>query len=123
MEAALRKFLRDQRVGASQVEFRVVHGAGELRVCNAVFLAYPDDARMQEALSHLQGLSVLTIGDGEEFVHLGGVIAFQAEGNKLRLLVNPEAAQRARLHISAKLLTMATVVRDPARERTGGHAE
>jgi hypothetical protein len=112
MEAALRSFLKEQGTRAPGVEMRVVHGRNDLRACQVLFLAYPDSTRMREALAQLQGASVLTIGDGQEFVRMGGVVGFEAQGNKLRLLVNPGAAQRARLKISAKLLSMSTAVTD-----------
>ncbi|MBZ5511561.1 MAG: YfiR family protein [Acidobacteriia bacterium] len=112
METALQSFFKEQGPRASGIEMRVVHGRNELRACHVLFLAYPDGTRMREALAQLQGASVLTIGDGEAFVRMGGVIGFEAQGNKLRLLVNPNAAQRARLRISAKLMSMSTAVPD-----------
>lgn len=112
MEAALTAFFQDQRAGSPGMEVRVAHGRNEMRACSVLFLAYPDSARMREALSQLQGASVLTIGEGEAFVRLGGVIGLETQGNKLRLLVNANAAQRAHLRISAKLLSMSTAVAD-----------
>lgn len=112
MEAALRRLLKDERLGATAIEFRLAQGRNELRACNVLYLAYPDEARMREALSQLEGQSVLTIGDGEEFVRMGGMVGFFAQENKLRLLVNPGAAQRARLRISSKLLKIATPLAD-----------
>jgi YfiR/HmsC-like len=110
MEAALKAFFQGQNSAASGMEVRVARGRNEMRACNVLFLAYPDTTRMQKALSHLQAASVLTIGEGEEFVRMGGVIALAANENRLRLLVNPSAAQRAHLRISAKLLSMARTV-------------
>jgi hypothetical protein len=112
METALKAFFQDQHSGVSVMEVRVARGRNEMRACDVLFLAYPDSTRMREALGHLQGASALTIGEGEEFVRMGGVIALAAQGRTLRLLVNPSAAQRAHLRISAKLLSMATVVTD-----------
>jgi YfiR/HmsC-like len=112
MEAALRGFLKNEKVGTTAIEFRLAHGGSELRACNVLYLAYPDEGRMREALSQLQGESVLTIGDGEEFVRMGGMVGFVAQDNKLRLLVNPGTAQRAHLRISSKLLKIAAPVYD-----------
>jgi hypothetical protein len=112
MEAALQAVFKDQKSAASGIEVRVAHGRNELRDCNVLFVAYPDSTRMRDALGQLPGTNVLTIGEGEEFVRMGGVIALVAHGNTLRLLVNPSAAQRAHLRISAKLLSLATAVTD-----------
>ena len=48
----------------------------------------------------------------DEFIQLGGVIAFVAEGNKIRFEINLVAARRNRLTISAKLLRVAVGVRE-----------
>jgi hypothetical protein len=80
--------------------------------CQIVFISGTDAKKMRAALGRLQHAAVLTVGEGAGFCHSGGVIAFQVEDNKVRLEINPDAAQRARLQISSKLLTLATLVRD-----------
>ena len=49
---------------------------------------------------------MLTVGDGENFAAEGatGTIAFVREGTRIRFDVNLEAAKRARLVISSRLL-------------------
>jgi hypothetical protein len=117
MEAALQAFFQDQNSRAPAIEVLVARGRNEMRQCNVLFLAYPDSTRMREALSYLQGASALTIGEGEEFARIGGVIALVAHGNTLRLVVNPGAAQRARLRISARLMSMSTAVSEDTAAR------
>ena len=54
----------------------------------------------------------LLVGDAEGFVVSGGTIEFMLEDNHIRFAINPEAAQRADLKLSSKLLALAKIVHD-----------
>jgi hypothetical protein len=112
MAGALTSFFKEKRIASRPVEVRDVRTRAELRSCNVLLLAYPDRSRMREALSQLQGTNVLTIGDGENFAHLGGVIAFVPHENTFQLAVNPRAAERAHLKISSKLMSIMKLLPD-----------
>jgi hypothetical protein len=58
-------------------------------------------------LQAVQGASVLTVGESDSFIAGGGVIDFKLDGEKVRIEINTEAADRAKLRISAKLLSLA----------------
>jgi hypothetical protein len=58
----------------------------------------------------LEGSYILTIGDTEGFGEKGVMINFIIRDNKVRFEINPEAARRAGLTISSKLLSLATIV-------------
>ena len=58
----------------------------------------------------MDGTSVLTVGDEEGFARRGGVINFLFENDRVRFEINVDAATRARLKISAKLLALAKLV-------------
>ena len=55
----------------------------------------------------LKGASVLTVGDVEEFNSLGGMVRLLIENGKMRFAINLQAAEQARLKLSAKLLSLA----------------
>jgi hypothetical protein len=112
MGSAMGKFFAGKRVGSRLIEVREVHSRSELRACNIILIAYSDRSRMREALVQLQGTSVLSIGDGELFAKLGGIISFVPQGNTFRLWINLQAADRAHLKISSKLLSIAKLVSD-----------
>lgn len=58
------------------------------------------------------GPAVLTVGESEGFGQMGGIINFTIVDNKLRFEINQAAAERAGLKISAKLLSLARVIRN-----------
>ena len=55
-------------------------------------------------------LPILTVGEMDHFAENGGAIGFCTEDNKIRFEVNLDAAGKAGLKISAKLLALAKTV-------------
>ena len=55
-------------------------------------------------------LPILTVGEADRFAEDGGAIGFCTEDNKIRFEVNLDAAGKAGLKISAKLLALAKTV-------------
>jgi hypothetical protein len=56
------------------------------------------------------GPGVLTVGEGAEFIHSGGVIAFILENRHVQFAINRGAAESAGLRLSARLLNVAKFV-------------
>jgi hypothetical protein len=59
---------------------------------------------------HGLGPGVLTVGEGETFVHDGGIIGFVIENRRVRFGINQTAAENAGLTISSKLFNVARSV-------------
>jgi hypothetical protein len=91
---------------------RVVHfrEAQEIQGCQILFLGAPEKKFITATLANLRATPVLTVGESENFVQQGGMIGFLLEGNKVRFEINIDAAERAKLKISARLLTLAKTV-------------
>ena len=83
-----------------------------LAECHVVYGASLKATRAQELIRATSGHPILTVSDLEDFAERGGVANFFIDGGRMRFAVNPDAADRARLRISSKLLALAKVVRD-----------
>ena len=79
----------------------------DLKSCQIVFVSSSEKKRAAQILEKLGRANVLTVGEGDAFIEAGGMIAFVVEGNKVRLVMNLEAASEARLKISAKVIAVA----------------
>jgi hypothetical protein len=60
--------------------------------------------------STLNGSCILTVGEMTQFAARGGIIQFSMEDQHVRFDINLEAASRAGLKISSKLLALAQIV-------------
>lgn len=77
--------------------------------CHVVFLA-AGDAGQATALADLGAASVLTVADSPGFASRGGIVSLFLDDQRVRFEVNTEAAERARLHISSRVLALASAV-------------
>ena len=68
-----------------------------------------EDGRLAAVFEKVGRSPVLTVGETDAFPWAGGCMRFLNEDNKIRFEVNLEAAERARIKISAKLLKMARI--------------
>jgi hypothetical protein len=101
---SLEAALNGKTIGARSLHVRHLKQLSELQGCHLVFVV----------LALLKGSPVLIVGESEHFVQEGGTIGFFLEENKIRFEINLEAAEKAQLKISSRLLALAkTVVGNP----------
>lgn len=79
--------------------------------CHILFISSSQRDNLRQILAAV-GPGVLTIGETERFAQVGGIINFTIVDNKVRFEINPTAAEKAGLRVSAKLLSLARVVRN-----------
>ncbi len=108
--------LLEETVRGKSVDGRAlaVRQVSELRQpynCQILFVGTSDRPRRRAILGQIGSAAILTVGEAEGFAEEGGVVNFTVEGGKLRFQINPDAAERANLRISSKLLSLAQIVR------------
>ncbi len=91
----------------------------DLRGCQVLFVSSSEQKWLPLILARLEGSPVLTVGESEKFAESGGAIQFLLEDNRVRFAINLDAAMRARLKISAKLLALAKVMREGTHGKRG----
>ena len=106
----LRSFVRDERVLGRPVVVTPIDSSQTARVssCQVLYLARgPETART--LLAAANGLPVFTIADRDGGTR-GGVLDFVIRDGKVRFLIDRSLAQRQRLNLSSKLLSIALAV-------------
>lgn len=83
-----------------------------LDTCHILFVSSSEKENLKQVLEHLEGLSVLTVGDMKDFARLGGAIGYVMVRNRVRLEINTDATRRAGLKTSSKLLIVAKIVEE-----------
>lgn len=105
---------------AKTIEGRPVHIAhfpnanvlAEARHCQIVFISASEREHFHNVIMSLTGVDALLVGDADGFAASGGTIEFMLEDNHIRFAINPDAAGRADLKVSSKLLALAKIVHD-----------
>ena len=75
--------------------------------CHAGFIAERNRIPAPVWLERLEGLPVLTVGEGDEFMRAGGMLALVREEQNVRFDANPRRLRAARLEMSSRVLRLA----------------
>jgi hypothetical protein len=78
--------------------------------CHVLFISLSRDNHSPHASFDMTTPGVLTIGEAGAPGAVGVVIAFRLEGGKVRFEIDLEAAERARVRISSRLLSLGHIV-------------
>jgi hypothetical protein len=82
------------------------------RSCHVLYLGGFDGKRAQQIVDDMKNAPVLTVGDREQFAQGGGIAGLFVEQGRMRFAINVEAAQRCRVRVSSRLLSLAKIVKD-----------
>jgi YfiR/HmsC-like len=85
---------------------------GPVQSCHILYIESFDDRRALALLERIKGKPVLTVSDLGTFAELGGVANLFVEDGRMRFAVNVESAQRSKLRLSSRLLSLAKIVKD-----------
>jgi len=107
--------VRGERVGARPIQVRRYRRIADIEECNILFISRSENERVPDILSVFKNRPVLTVSDADDFASQGGIIEFLTDKSRIRLRINLDAADAAKLTISSKLLRVAEVVRTPRR--------
>ncbi|HYA97889.1 MAG TPA: YfiR family protein [Methylomirabilota bacterium] len=112
-----------QTPGARPVEIRRLRSEAELHVCQVLYISSSEKKSVDHIFLALRSSSTLTVGEMAQFAARGGMVQFSLEEKQVRFEVNLDAASRADLRISSRLLVLAKVIRNqagnPPREVSG----
>jgi hypothetical protein len=97
-------------VNGRAVIIRRLKEGQDLRLCHILFVSSSEEKHVLQILEKVKGSEILTVSETSGFAQSGGMINFFIEGNKVRLEINLDAAARARLKISAKVIAVARLV-------------
>jgi hypothetical protein len=116
-QGAVEKTIEGEAWNGRRLSVKRVESGSELRGCQLVYISRAAAARNMEILMAAANEPILTVGETENFIAAGGIIRFTEGGRRIRFEINPDAADRASLRVSSRLLRLADIVR--LRQRAG----
>lgn len=105
---------------APQPALKVQHFADAQQAlsCNILYVKAKQMSAIQALLASYEKESILTVGETEKFMDMGGIVAFVLVNNTVQFEINLAAARRSRIQINSRLLALAHRVIDD--ENTDG---
>ena len=108
----LEKVLQGKTVGSRPFKIERFKELPEIRRCHILFVPKSEQSRQAQIQERIRTWPVLTVGEDPAFARSGGVLSILVVEREPRLEVNAVAAERHRLTIHAKLLRLATPVKE-----------
>ena len=92
-------------------QFRKGENTEGLRRCHILYISLSERGHLKDVFDVLGKSNVLIVGEEEDFAPTGGMIGLVLEEGRVAFHVNQEAVKRTRIKVSAKLLSLAKIVR------------
>jgi len=109
---ALQQTIQRREIKGHELTVEIVEADAAVFTCHLLYMAGHDASRFAPVLEALKSAPVFTVGEAERFVESGGVAQLVFQNNRMRFAINPLAAERARLRLSSKLLSLAKIIKD-----------
>jgi len=106
--AAFAEALAHKTSGGRSIVVRRVAETGDLPHCHILFLRATSRRSISDVADELSGHPVLIVGETDHFLSNGGMLNFVLRSERVRFEVNLEAAQKAKLKLSSKLVQVAS---------------
>jgi YfiR/HmsC-like len=81
----------------------------DLGECDVLYVADQPPAAMKSILNRAAERAVLTVGDNDQFVRAGGMVALVRSGDQIEIEVNLPALRNRKLDMSSRLLKLAVL--------------
>ena len=109
--SALEDMVQGKKVGDRGFAVRRFPDTLESSQCQILFIGASEWKRTRALLDAVKSPGVLTVGETDDFTALGGIISFRLDGPRVRIQVDLQMAEHARLRISSKLLSLAEIAK------------
>jgi hypothetical protein len=113
LEQAVSGKLAEER----KLVIRQVSDLREVVSCQILFVSSSSRMRWRSILGDPKSIGILTVGETDGFISEGGVINLKNEDGKVRIQINVAAADRQKLRISSRLLSLAQLVKTQTAKR------
>jgi hypothetical protein len=108
---ALDSAVAGKALDGRKIIVRQVNGASQAKACQVLFVSPASEKSFRAMSNDLRSAGVLAVGESDGFLSAGGVINFKLDSGHVHLQVNMQSVESQGLRISAKLLSLAEVVR------------
>lgn len=107
--AVLETMVRGEIVRGRPIQVQRCRRAEESQDCHMLFVS-STEARSGTLLRYIQNRRIVSVGENDDFISSGGMIALTAVQNRVRLRINLPAVRAGGVSVSSKLLRLADIV-------------
>jgi len=109
--SALENMVQGKKVGDRAFAVRRFPDTLQASQCQILFIGAAEWRRTRALLDAVRNPGVLTVGESDDFMAFGGIINFRMDGPRVRIQVDLQMVEHAKLRISSKLLSLAEIAK------------
>lgn len=106
----LDELVRGEKIRGRPIVVRRHARIEDVGQCQLLYINESNQRKLKAILAQLAQQPILTVSDAPDFTRHGGMINFVTQDNRVRLLINVNAATAAQLTLSSKLLRPAQII-------------
>jgi hypothetical protein len=107
----LEQAVRGKVIGARAIVVTKISSTRQSPGCQILFICSSEQKRLSLIFKALPLIGILTVGETDGFAAKGGVVNLRLESGRIQLEINLDTSENAKLLISSKLLSLATIVK------------
>ena len=100
--------LEKKPVGNKTLSVHNINESKNLENCQILFTS-ADTANISQLNEQCYKQHILTIGESDDFLYKGGMVYMENSSGKINLHINLSALEKAQVHISSRVLKLATI--------------
>jgi YfiR/HmsC-like len=109
-QSALDKVAENQVVRGRHVRILRFRKVEEMKLCHILYISESEQRRLARIISAVSDKPLLTVSEIKNSAERGVVIEMKPENQKIRLLINLEAAKASHLNLKSQLLRLGEIV-------------
>ncbi|MGV3663778.1 MAG: YfiR family protein [Prosthecobacter sp.] len=106
----LEAMVRGEIVRGRAIQVQRCRRAEDSLDCHMLFVSGAETARSGQLLNQIRNRGIVSVGENDDFISSGGMIALAAVQNRVRLRINLPAVRAGGVSVSSKLLRLADIV-------------
>lgn len=103
--------LEGKKIKDKQLQITRISNIQDLKPCHLLYISNSEKDHLKDIFKILEDSNILTVGETEKFVLLGGIIGLFVEEDEVRFAINLKAAEHAGIKFSSQLLQVAKTVK------------
>ncbi|MFC1853044.1 YfiR family protein [candidate division CSSED10-310 bacterium] len=107
----LEEAMAERKIKGRAVVVKKIENLDQVEGCHILFIAQSEKKRLASILARIENEPILTIGSTDGFAQQGVLINFFRSDDTIRFEVNISVVHKSSLHMSAKLLRVARIIK------------
>jgi hypothetical protein len=104
------EIVKGEKVGDRPIKVVRYANLEEVKDCQILYVSKSETQRLDDVIDSLKKQHTLTVGESDLFSKHGGMISMVVKNGKVRIQINPKAAENAGITVSSKLLRICDIV-------------